>query len=109
MAARARWMRSFEESRGKVVQASPPRQPLMRGTGRFEINVLNSRVREGFAEALGPRPFCRADSEEHDLHLHDECRRIRDNTVVRCFGIEPTPAARAPAVTAPISELGPVH
>src|SRR3954466_12367232 len=95
VAAIAYFIPLFEEPRGKVVQASPPGQPLVRCAGRFEINVLDPRLGKRFAEVFGSWPFHRADSQEQDLHLLVECSRIREHAVVGRLGIEAAAAAAA--------------
>lgn len=56
--------RLSEKPRSEVVEASPPRQPLVGGAGRFEIHIVNACAGQRGAEILGSRSFDRADTQE---------------------------------------------
>ncbi len=49
-----------KESRRKIVEGSPPRQPLMRRSGKLEVHVMDARLGQRIAELFHARPFHRA-------------------------------------------------
>jgi len=61
-----------EESGSKIVETPPPGQPLVSGTGRFEIDVLDTGFDQVVAEILGVRAFCGSDSQKEDLDPSSE-------------------------------------
>jgi hypothetical protein len=84
-----------EKARSKVVEAPPPGKPFVGCAGRLEIHIVNAGRRQSVAELLGSLPFDGPDSEEHDLDLVVEGRRIGERTATGRLRIERT-APRPP-------------
>src|SRR5436305_12012874 len=78
-----------EQPWSEIVQAPAPRQPFVRGTRRFEIHVVNSRVGERVTKILGPGTLHRPDSQEQNFHLLVERAGIREHAIARRLRIEP--------------------
>src|SRR5690349_15091682 len=95
-------MSSFEKPRSKVVRTPAPGQPVVGGSGRFEVNVLDSRLGGGFAEVLSARAFHRADPQKHDLYLLIKRGGIGEHSVIGGLGIE---TAAAPGASAEPAEI----
>ena len=101
---------SYLKSLGaKSFRARRQRQPLVRRSRRFEVDVVDAGLRQRVAEGLGAGPFGRADAEEQHLDLRVECRGIgeraaADRLRVGCVVAAPE-AAAVPAEAADVGEL----
>ena len=65
----SRCIRLAEEPGSKIVQASPPCQPFVRGSRGFEVDVVNTGLREHIAEILSARTLGGPDTQEQYFHL----------------------------------------
>src|ERR1017187_7467388 len=94
-----------EEPRREIVQTSAPCQPLMGGTRRLEVHVVDAGLRQRLTESLRTSPFHGTYAQEEHLDLLVECGRIREHAVAGGLRIESAPAAAAAAEAADVGEL----
>src|SRR6185312_1523074 len=88
-----------------IVQTTPPREPFMCRSRRFEIYVVDSRPGQLLAEVLCVGALDRPNPKEENLHLLVEGGGVGENAAVGGFWIESRATAARSAETAEIREL----
>src|SRR3954463_14955625 len=94
-----------EKSGSEIIEATAPGEPFVGRTRRLEVDIVDARFGERFAELLRIRTFDRSDSNEKNLYLFVEGCRVCKNAVTRRLRIKSSSRSAAAAEASKICEF----